>query len=118
MGSLEGHFQEKNNSVWEATLKVANAADGRKIPYDVTKIKMLEGAITLAAQSSISTEGPRIIGTPSADANVTLTVEKNNPKIPEAAKAADRAVGIHVDDGTENAAPGTIDAIRRGFEPR
>ena len=31
-------FQEKNNSVWEATLKVANAADGRKIPYDVTKI--------------------------------------------------------------------------------
>ena len=79
---------------------------------------MLEGAITLAAQSSISTEGPRIIGTPSADANVTLTVEKNNPKIPEAAKAADRAVGIHVDDGTENAAPGTIDAIQRGFEPR
>ena len=42
---------------------------------------MLEGARTLAAPSSISTEGPGTPGTPSADVNVTQSVEKAIPKM-------------------------------------
>ena len=33
------YIQDKNNTIWEATLNVANSADGRKILYDVSPIK-------------------------------------------------------------------------------
>ncbi len=39
------HIQDKNNAVWEATLHIANATDGRKILYDIDPIiKKAEGA--------------------------------------------------------------------------
>ncbi len=31
--------KDKNNTIWEATLKIANATDGRKILYDIDPIK-------------------------------------------------------------------------------
>ena len=36
--------QDKNNSIWEVTLNVANSADGRKILYDIGPIKSIGGA--------------------------------------------------------------------------
>ena len=33
------YIQDKNNTIWEATLNVANTADGRKIIYDISPIK-------------------------------------------------------------------------------
>lgn len=42
------YLQDKNKTVWEATLQIANSADGRKILYDIDPIKMTEGAIKLA----------------------------------------------------------------------
>ena len=33
------YIQDKNNTIWEATLNVANSADGRKILYDISPIK-------------------------------------------------------------------------------
>lgn len=33
------YIQDKNNTIWEANLNVANSADGRKILYDVSPIK-------------------------------------------------------------------------------
>ncbi len=41
-------IQEKNKSVWEATLNIANTANGEKILYDVDPIKKVEGAIKSA----------------------------------------------------------------------
>ncbi len=38
------YLQDKNKTVWEATLHIANSADGRKILYDIDPIKMTEGA--------------------------------------------------------------------------
>lgn len=35
-------IQEKNNSVWEATLHIANAQNGEKILYDIDPIKKVE----------------------------------------------------------------------------
>ena len=42
------YLQDKNNTVWEATLQIANSADGRKILYDIDPIEMAEGAIKSA----------------------------------------------------------------------
>lgn len=33
------YIQDKNNAIWQATLNVANATDGRKILYDINPIK-------------------------------------------------------------------------------
>ncbi len=35
-------LQDKDNSVWEANLNIANSKDGRKILYDISQIKMVE----------------------------------------------------------------------------
>ena len=42
------YLQDKEGRVWQATLQIANAADGRKILYDIYPIKMTEGAIISA----------------------------------------------------------------------
>lgn len=36
------YLQEKNNSVWEATLNIANTANGEKVLYEIFPIKMVE----------------------------------------------------------------------------
>ncbi len=46
------YIQEKDGSVWEATLNIANASDGRKILYDISPIKKVEGAISSAPTST------------------------------------------------------------------
>ncbi len=38
------YIQEKNKTVWEATLHVATTKDGRRILYDINPINMTEGA--------------------------------------------------------------------------
>lgn len=48
-------IQEKNNTVWEATLNIANAANGEKILYDISPIKMVEGAIKSAPTTTTDT---------------------------------------------------------------
>ena len=40
------YLQDKNNTVWEATLHIANSTDGRKILYDIDPIKKTEGPRT------------------------------------------------------------------------
>lgn len=44
--------QEKNNSVWEATLHIANAQNGEKVLYDIDPIKKVESPIKLGATST------------------------------------------------------------------
>ena len=43
------YIQDKSGNIWEATLNIANAADGRKILYDIGPIKNAGRAIELAA---------------------------------------------------------------------
>lgn len=38
------YIQEKNNSVWKATLRIANSTNGNKVLYDITPIVKVEGA--------------------------------------------------------------------------
>lgn len=48
------YLQDKNKAVWEATLQIANSADGRKILYDIDPIKTVEGAIKSAPATTTS----------------------------------------------------------------
>ena len=45
-------IQEKNKSVWEATLNIANTANGEKILYDIDPIKMVEQAVKSATSTT------------------------------------------------------------------
>lgn len=45
-------IQEKNNSVWKATLHIANAQNGEKILYDIDPIKKVESPRKLGATST------------------------------------------------------------------
>lgn len=46
------HIQEKNNSVWEATLNVTNSANGEKILYDIFPIKKKESGASVKSVAS------------------------------------------------------------------
>lgn len=46
------YIQDKNNTVWEASLRIANSANGEKILYNIFPIKKVEGAGTSAATTT------------------------------------------------------------------
>lgn len=46
------YIQDKQGTVWEAKLRIANSANGEKILYDIYPIKMVEGARTLATTTT------------------------------------------------------------------
>ena len=45
-------FKKKNKTVWEATLNIANTANGERILYDIDPIKKVEGAVESAATTT------------------------------------------------------------------
>ena len=46
------YIQEKNKTVWEATLNIANTSNGEKILYDIDPIKMVEQASKSATSTT------------------------------------------------------------------
>ena len=46
------NIQEKDGTVWEATLNIANSVNGEKILYDIDPIKKVEGAVKSASNST------------------------------------------------------------------
>ena len=49
--------EDKNNTIWEATLNVANATNGEKVLYDIFPIKKIGRAVKSAA--TLSTDSIR-----------------------------------------------------------
>lgn len=64
--------QEKNNSVWKATLHIANTQNGEKILYDIDPIKKVES--------------PRKLGATSTTDSIRQGEEKVNPKFSKRAE--------------------------------
>ena len=57
------YIQDKDNSVWEATLHIATSATGEKFLYDIDPIKMAEqsgNSDTSTANTSILTDGENV----------------------------------------------------------
>ena len=63
-------IQEKNKSVWEATLNIANTTNGEKILYDIGPIKMVEQA----SKSAKSTTNPIILNS-DKDVNTKISTK-------------------------------------------
>ena len=40
------YIQDKENTIWEVTLNIANSTNGEKILYDIYPIKKVEGSVT------------------------------------------------------------------------
>lgn len=52
------YIQDKQNTVWEASLRIANSTNGEKILYDIFPIKMVEGAGTSATTTTNNNIAP------------------------------------------------------------
>lgn len=76
-------IQEKNNSVWEATLHIANAQNGEKILYDIDPIKKVErsGKSDTTSTTDSIRQGEENVNTQFSmrisSGAVTLNVEKS-----------------------------------------
>ena len=71
-------IQDKENTVWEATLQIANSANGDKILYEIHPIKMVEGAAKNSASSTISAEQSGKPNTSTTTNSISNSGEKNN----------------------------------------
>jgi len=57
------YIQEKNKTVWEATLIIANTSNGEKILYDIGPIKMVEGPVKsgpTTTKTKVQQNGPNV----------------------------------------------------------
>lgn len=70
------YVQDRNGTIWEATLNVANAADGRKILYDIGPIKKVGQSVE--SDTSLLPTGPRGKSRTSA---VNDSVTQNVPEV-------------------------------------
>ena len=86
------YIQDKENSVWEATLHIATSATGEKVLYDIDPIKMAEqfgNSDTSTAQSTPPARG--------GDENVAQAaagVRRFNPRPPRGGATGQCAVGV------------------------
>ena len=66
------YIQDKNGTIWEAILNIANAADGRKILYDISPIKKQGSPSTsgtIPAKIKIAQKGAGVKGQKSLSSN-------------------------------------------------
>ncbi len=72
-------MQEKNNTVWEATLDIAKAQDGRKILYDIDPIKKVEGSgksDPTTTENIVAEDAENV----KSDADIKFSVSVTDPK--------------------------------------
>ena len=104
------YIQDKNNTIWKATLNVANTADGEKILYDISPIEKVGQSVksdTIPTNNNVSQKGKIVkqdfsISTVEDDAYLDAVkrgdTETAQKMVDEAAKAA--GYGYHLYHGT------------------
>ena len=70
-------IQEKNKTVWEATLNVANSSNGKKVLYDINPIKKVEGPV----ESVPTTTNNRLSQEKHIVNNNSMQENENNAKV-------------------------------------
>jgi hypothetical protein len=73
------YIQDKNNTIWEATLNVANTADGEKILYDISPIKKVGRSVksdTLPTNGNIAQNSDNVKPTADPDIRYSLSAEQ------------------------------------------
>ena len=79
-------IQDKENTVWKATLNIANTAYGEKILYDINKIEMVEQSVksdTIFTVDSIAQKDPTVNTIISENVDKNSTKSVTHKKVPE-----------------------------------
>lgn len=79
-------IQDKENTVWKATLNIANTAYGEKILYDINKIEMVEQSVksdTISTIDSIAQKDPTVNTIISENVDKNSTKSVTHKKVPE-----------------------------------
>ena len=71
------YLKDKENTVWEATLQIANSASGDKILYEIHPIKMVEGAAKNSASSTMVAEQSVTSDTSATDNSISQNSAKS-----------------------------------------
>ena len=96
-------IQEKNKSVWEATLNIANTTNGEKILYDIDPIKMVEQASKSAKSTTnnIILNSDKNVNTKISDKTISVNMNEDeryeilkDKKITLVPVTTDEAIGI------------------------
>ena len=74
------YVQDKENTVWMATLNIANSKNGEKILYDINPIKKVEQSISLDTSTTLVAEQSISLDTSTANNSISNSEEKNNSK--------------------------------------
>ncbi len=107
------YVKEKNGAVWEATLNIANTADGRKVLYDIDKIEKVEGPIKSGPATTDNS-----ISKNNAAVNSQYTQESENDASDTAENGADEGDFAVDREGSEASAAFGDEALdREGYTP-
>ena len=68
--------KDKENTVWEATLQIANSVDGEKILYEIHPIKKVEGATKNSTTPTVSTDKSQ--NSPVIDKSISQNSKNSN----------------------------------------
>ena len=94
------YIQDKNNTIWQATLNIATTADGEKILYDVSPIKKAGRSVksdTLPADNSISPLPENV--------NTQFSVSSNGDSEKLSVSDSDSKSGVEYDKTSESYSP-------------
>ena len=107
------YVKEKNGAVWEATLNIANTADGRKVLYDIDKIEKVEGPIKSGPATTDNS-----ISQNNAAVNSQYTQESENDAADTAENGADEGdFAVDRENSDDSAAFGDEALDREGYTP-
>lgn len=107
------YVKEKNGAVWEATLNIANTADGRKVLYDIDKIEKVEGPIKSGPATTDNS-----ISQNNAAVNSQYTQESENDAADTAENGADEGDFAVDRKGSDDSAAFSDEALdREGYTP-
>lgn len=95
--------QEKNNSVWEATLHIANTQNGEKILYDIDPIKIVDGTASpskkLGTSPATSTTDSIRQGGENVNTQFSMRVDSEGRELSEAQQEFFKDSKVRDDEG-------------------
>ena len=96
------YVEDKEKTIWEATLNIATSANGEKILYDINPIKMVEQSISLdtsTTANSISQPDPNV--NPSDEKTFNQTRADNSANRELLANALESTIDTTTEEGQE-----------------
>ena len=106
------YIQDKENTVWEATLQIANSVNGEKILYEIHPIKMVEGATKNSTTPTTSTDKSQNLSV--SNESISQKSQNSNSSGKNSSKDFDSGERSALADG-KRATAGEVAAAKRNI---